>query len=450
LLTLTYDRGTILIDGDVRVPGSTWDPRVKAFRSIAIAYRDILDFLGRSGLDFRDRVMDLVPCPQLQSRVQLRDYQQEALKAWMQAGRRGVIVLPTGAGKTMIALAAIAELNSPALVIVPTLDLVDQWRGALKRDLGEEIGVYGGGESVLRAVTVSTYDSAYLRAEELGNRFTLLVFDEVHHLPAQGYRQIAEMFASPYRMGLTATYEREDGLERELPRLVGGKVYELGVKALAGRHLARHRLEKILVDLAPQEQEEYDRLYGEFTAYLQGRGIPMRSPEDFRRFIMRTGTDPYARLALLARNRAFQVALNSQSKIDALRRVLAENPEEKILIFTQHNQLVHRISREFLIPFITHRTPKEERSQFLAGFREGRYQVLVTSKVLDEGVDVPDATMAVILSGTGSSREFIQRLGRVLRKKEGKRARLIELVSRQTVETRISDRRKRRYRKAEM
>ncbi|MEM2905081.1 MAG: DEAD/DEAH box helicase family protein [Candidatus Bathyarchaeia archaeon] len=450
MLTIRYDRGTILLWGEVRVPYCTWDPRVKAFRAMALYYKEILDYLDRSAIRYVDHVLDPPPCPELRCSLKLRDYQRSALEAWLRAGRRGVIVLPTGAGKTVIAVKAIAELNRPALVVVPTLDLVEQWRRRLAEEFHLEVGVYGGGVNVLRPLTVSTYDSAYLRVEELGNRFPLVVFDEAHHLPAPGYSQIAEMFASPYRMGLTATYEREDGLHKELPRLIGGKVYELDVEDLAGRHLSTYTLHRVFVELTPEEQAEYDRQYQAFREYLRTRGVILRSHEDFREFIMRTGRDRAAREALLARNRALEIALNSQGKMEALKRTLAENPKERTLIFTQHNQLVHRISREFLIPAITHKTPREERQETLQRFKDGVYRAIVTSKVLDEGVDVPDATLAVILSGTGSTREFIQRLGRVLRKREGKKARLIEIVSKETAETRISRRRRRGQARREM
>jgi superfamily II DNA or RNA helicase len=413
---------------------------------MALHYRDIVEYLDRSGIQHEDEVLDLLPCPPLHCKVKLRNYQKEALNAWLKAGRRGTIVLPTGAGKTAIAVGAISNLNAPAMVVVPTLDLVEQWRRVLSAEFDVEVGVYGGGENVLKALTVSTYDSAYLRVEELGNRFSLIVFDEVHHLPAVGFRHIAEMFASPYRMGLTATYEREDDLHLELPRLVGGKVYELAVQDLAGRHLSEYDLERIQVDLTPEEQAEHDAQHKIFTDYLASRRLVLRTPKDFTRFIMRTGRDPAAREALLARNRAIDIALNSQSKLEALKQVLLDNPNDPTIIFTQHNKLVHRIAREHLIPCITHMTPKDERTEILDNLRDGKYRLVVTSKVLDEGVDVPDATQAVILSGTGSSREFIQRLGRVLRKRKGKRARLIEIVSRGTSETRMSWRRKRKWR----
>ncbi len=442
LVLLRHDKGTILVFGDVRVPNSSWDPRVGAFRAMALYYPEVLSFLRLSGFEFKDEVLDLPPCPELIGKARLRGYQEDALKAWFKAGKRGVIVLPTGAGKTIVAMAAIARVNAPVIVVVPTIDLMEQWRRNLMKEFDVEVGAYGGGENSLRAITVSTYDSAYIRAEELSNKFMLAIFDEVHHLPAPSFSQIAELFAAPFRMGLTATYIREDEGHKMLPRLVGNIVYELHTKDLVGRHLSHYTLEKILVNLPPDEQNEYNENYEVFTKYLRTRRIKLRSSTDFQRLIMRTGTDPEARKALLARNRALDIALNTSSKVDVLRTLLSDNIDEKVLIFTQHNKLVHRISKEFLIPAITHQTAKEERAEILNRFRSGVYTRIVTSKVLDEGIDVPDATLGVILSGTGSSREFIQRLGRLLRKKEGKNAKLIDIVSSGTKEIQISQRRR--------
>jgi len=197
------------------------------------------------------------------------------------------------------------------------------------------------------------------------------------------------------------------------------------------------------VDLTPDEQKLYRREYDVFANYLRRKRVVLRSPEDFRRFIMRTGVDPEAREALLARNKALKTALNSEAKINALGEFLQVYSQEKILIFTRYNQLVYRISRRFLIPAITYQTPREERKEILEKFKAGEYRAIVTSQVLDEGVDVPDASVGFILGGTGSSREYIQRLGRILRKKRGKQAKLIEIVARETVETRISQRRHR-------
>src|SRR5216683_4022978 len=171
---LSFNKGTILIKSDAKVPYSTWDDRVRAFRAQGLYYGEIVEFLNKSGLStVKDTVQDLPPYPNLMKcrTVTMRGYQKKALGAWDKAGRRGVIVLPTGAGKTVIAMKAIELVNQPAVVIVPTLDLLEQWRKRMQEEFGIEVGVYGGGESTVNAVTVCTYDSAYLRAAELGNRF---------------------------------------------------------------------------------------------------------------------------------------------------------------------------------------------------------------------------------------------------------------------------------------
>ena len=442
-MELTFDRGTILVRGDIRVPNSAWDERSRAFRAMALHYRDIIDFLKVSGFDFRDNVLDLVPCSELHSSIVLRNYQNQALDAWIASGNRGIIVLPTGSGKTLVGIKAISLLNTPTIVIAPTLDLVDQWRSRLKKEFKTDVGVLGGGERDIKALTVSTYDSAYIHADKLGNRFGLIIFDEVHHLPAAGYRNIAEMFASPFRMGLTATYEREDGLHTELNRLVGGKVFERMVKDLTGTHLSPFRLEKIVVELTEEEQEEYEKNQKVFSDYLARINLTIRSPADFQKLVMRSGRDPGARRALLARNKARDIAYNSVSKIGKLSEILKKHDDGKMFIFTEHNKLVHRISRQFLVPSITYRTTIKERSEILDRFKSGIYRAVVTSRVLDEGIDVPDADVAIILSGTGSKRAFIQRLGRILRKKEGKEAVLYEIISAETSEVKTARRRKR-------
>lgn len=441
MITLRYERGVVLVS-DIRAPNTRWDARRNCYVALAMHYSDIVAYLKDSGLEFRDYVLDLIPCPHLECDVSLRGYQKKALETWEKAGRRGVIVLPTGAGKTLIGLKAISLVNAPSLVVVPTLDLLQQWAERLEAAFSEEVGVYGGGERTLRPLTVSTYDSAYSRIEELGNKFSLIIFDEVHHLPSPGYRQIAELSAAPFRLGLTATYEREDGLHEELPRLVGGKIFELGVRDLT-EYLADYELRRVRVSLTEDERREYEEAYSKFLSFVRSRRLPLRSHRDFERFIMLSARDRDAREALVARNRARNIAFNSKAKIEKLRELLERHRDDKILIFTEHNELVYRIAREFLIPYITHKTDKDERKKILNGFKEGKYRVIVTSKVLDEGVDVPDASVGIILSGSGSKREFVQRLGRLLRKKEGKKAILYEVVS-DTLELGVSRRRRKK------
>lgn len=432
----------MLLRGEVGSPYGRWDSRSGCYRVKACHYRDVLEYFGESRVKIEDAVLDLPAFEQLKCNVELRAYQSEALDKWLTAGKRGVLVLPTAAGKTFIALKAIDLLKTQTLIVVPTLDLLDQWKKRVRDYLGVDAGVVGGGENVVRMVTVATYDSAYSLAAQLGNRFLFLIFDEVHHLASPGYMQIAEMFVAPYRMGLTATYERSDQRHALLPLLVGDPVYSVSVEELTtAKHLSNYTFEKIAVDLTEAEQQSYDAQMKVFRRYLVERHVVLKSAFDFQRFIMTTGRDPRAREALLARNRALKVAVNSEAKLNLLAEKLETYKDEKVLIFTLYNDLVYMVSKRFLIPAVTHQTPREERREIMANFGNGKYKVIVTSQVLDEGVDVPDASVGVVLGGTGSRREYIQRLGRLLRKKEGKTAKLVEIISKETVEVGISRRR---------
>ena len=216
--TLSYDRGTILIKGLAHMPFATLDPRVNLLRAQALYYSSIVEYLKQSGIQYDDYVFaDALPSPphylskeksagggdnnnggsnDQSLPMQLRDYQQKALGLWAKAGMRGCVVLPTGSGKTLVGMSAIERVNAPSLVVVPTLDLMDQWSSVLaKHFLGgsarernsaaaARIGSLGGGSDDIQPITVSTYDSAYIRAPALGNRFSLVIFDEVHHLAA--------------------------------------------------------------------------------------------------------------------------------------------------------------------------------------------------------------------------------------------------------------------------
>jgi superfamily II DNA or RNA helicase len=447
MASISFDKGSLLIKGNIRTPYGKWDSRIGAYRAKSMYYGDILDFFKESNYSFQDNVLKGPPLEAIDDKLSLREYQKQALSNWNRNKKRGIIVLPTAAGKTFIALKAISNLKTQSLIVVPTLDLIDQWKNRIKQYLDVDSGVIGGGENIVKMVTVSTYDSAYLKASFLGNKFNLLIFDEVHHLASLSYIQIAEMFAAPYRLGLTATFERNDERHKLLPSVIGNVVFCLDVKDLAGTHLSPYTYEKIFVKLNSDGQKKYFSQMRVFRNYLKEKRIVIRSALDFQKFIMLTGRDPNARKALLARNKALKIALNSEEKIRVLGNYLKSQASEKTLIFTLHNDLVYIISRKFLIPSITYQTPKKERREILEKFKNGTYNTIVTSQVLDEGIDVPDATVGYIISGTGSSREYIQRLGRLLRKIKGKKARLYEIISKETVEVRISNRRSKKERK---
>ncbi len=444
-MRLAYDRGTVVAkDASITpTPHFRWDPRTEEFRALACKYREIVEYLRAKGVEFEDLVMDPVEGElKVVKRPSLRPYQKEALKAWLER-KRGIVVLPTGAGKTRVALAAIAELKCPTLVVVPTLELMDQWERRIARYFSTDIGRFGGGDREIGFVTVATYDSAYLNAEFLGNKFLFVVFDEVHHLPSTGYRQIAELLAAPYRLGLTATPEREDGAHALLPELVGPIVYEKRVRELTGRYLADFDVVTIRVRLREDERERYRRALELYRKYSKKAGIRIRSLEDFQRLIARSGLNKYAREAILAWREARKISMNAERKIEALKEILEKHRGDRVLIFAESNEVVRRISLELLIPEISYKTSEAERKAVLEAFREGKVNAIVTSRVLEEGIDVPDANVAVVLSGTASRRQFIQRLGRVLRPKNGKRAVLYEIVTSGTREVEISRKRRR-------
>jgi superfamily II DNA or RNA helicase len=441
---LSFEEGTIRLTGDLppELPGVEYDDRSQTGRAPAYRYADVRAALDERGIDYDDDVLD-APGLALDSTYELRDYQQAALDAWRDNDDRGVLELPTGSGKTVIGIAAMEALGAATLVVVPTIDLLEQWQRELEREFDREIGRMGGGEQRVETITVATYDSAYLRAGELGDRFGLVVFDEVHHLGGEGYRDIARLLAAPARLGLTATFERPDGAHEVVADLLGPCVYRIDADELAGDHLADYDIKRVEVALTSEERETYERHQETFTDYLRRSGITMRSGSDYQELVKRSGTDPEAREALLAKQRAREVMMNSDRKVERLADLLDRHRDDRVIVFTAHTDLVYRLSERFLLPAITHESGASERREILERFRTGEYSRVVTANVLDEGVDVPDANVAILLSGSGSEREFTQRLGRILRpKSDGSRALLYELVSEETAEERVARRRR--------
>jgi superfamily II DNA or RNA helicase len=446
-LVARFEDGTIRLDGDpdpalVDSLPVEFDDRSHSYRAPAHRYAELRRALDDAGVDYADRVLDL-PALDLSTTYDLRDYQRAALDAWMENDRLGVLELPTGSGKTVVAVAAMAALSTPTLVVVPTVDLLTQWRRELATEFSVPVGQLGGGEQRVEDLTVSTYDSAYLRADELGDRFGLVVFDEAHHLGGEGYRDIARLFAAPARLGLTATFERPDGAHTVVADLIGPVVSDRSVDDLAGDHLADYELRRVEVTLTPDEREAYEDAQGTFVDYLKTAGLSLSSGSDYRELVKRSGSDPRAREALLAKQEARDIMMNAAAKVDALERILDRHPDDRIIVFTAHTDLVYRLADRFLIPPITAETGAAERRSILDRFREGTYSRVVAANVLDEGIDVPDASVAVVLSGSGSEREFTQRLGRILRpKSDGRTAICYEVVSAETAEERVAERRR--------
>lgn len=448
--TLTFNRGTLILHppprGKTWVDYATWDDRVEKFRIPALYYRPLVESLQASGSSFVDEAKEFTPLELVPSfEMEPYTHQREALTSWKQGGKKGVVVLPTAAGKTYLAQLAMQSTGRSTLILVPTLDLMHQWYAQLLAAFPDvEIGLLGGGSRDRTPILVSTYDSAAIHAEALGNQYALLVFDECHHLPTDFYRVIAEYAIAPYRLGLTATPDRSDGKHQDLNNLIGPVVYSKTPEELSGQALAEHKTVQIKVKLSPQERTLYQKAIQTRNDFLKEAKISLGSLKGWQLFVQASARSPQGRRAMLAHREAKEIALGTDAKLRVLADLVNRHYPERMLIFTNDNATVYRISQEFLLPAITHQTPVKERHDILTRFREGEYKNLVASHVLNEGVDVPDAGIAVILSGTSSAREFIQRKGRVLRKGTtvNKMALLYEVVTEDTSEERISQRRR--------
>jgi superfamily II DNA or RNA helicase len=461
-MRLEFDEGTLLLENAPEtVPHTEWDDRVDASRAQAYRYRALLDWAGQWAesdgqatlqdgfshdvVDAARAYPDLALTPALQ--IEPRDYQEAALEAWRTHDRQGTVILPTGSGKTFLGLQAIADAGVSALVVTPTIDLMSQWHATLTNAFGDQltegIGVLGGGSHEIAALTVTTYDSAYRYIDEYGDRFGLLITDETHHLAAETYLQIPEMTIAPYRLGLTATYERADGREELLEDRMGPVVYEEAVDDLAGEFLSEYETIQMSVELTSEERTVYDEEYQLYREYVDNHDFDLWKEQGYAEFLKRTSYDPQGRRALIAKQRAERIARTADKKLDTLDNLLKRHHDDRVIVFTANNDFAYDISREFILPCITHQTDTDERTEILERFRSGEYSMLATSQVLDEGIDVPAANVGIILSGSASKRQYAQRLGRILRPTDDRQpARLYEIITTDTMETYVSQRRR--------
>jgi superfamily II DNA or RNA helicase len=421
MFTLKFESGTLILEGadeKESVPQAfVWDTRTKHFRAPAYLYREIIKDFIRTKTTYEDLAKNYATFDFKQKfHIEPRHYQTSSIEAWRANERCGT------------------------LVIVPTLDLMNQWYDLLISTFNAEIGLIGGGFYEIGAITVTTYASAFRHQERLGNQFGLVIFDEAHHLPSEGYKYAAEFAIAPFRLGLTATPDRADGGENELENLIGKFVYRLEAQELAGEFLADYTIERIEVELSDAERESYQKERLIYTDFRRVKNLPY-GQEGWRMFLIHSAKSEDGRRAMKAYRNYKKIALGTESKIHVLEDLLTRHKRDKVLIFTAENEMVYRISNDYLIPAITHETNVKERKFWLDAFNNGDVLALATSKVLNEGVNIPDASVAIILSGSGSSREHIQRLGRILRKKDDKQAILYEVVARNTAEEYTSQKR---------
>lgn len=448
MVTIDFDYGTLVLDGEKEdlalIAGyCTPDPRIGKLRSEAKHYAPIVLTLHRSGIPFTDRARDFSPLELiLRSSLEPRPYQREAVRAWKKNDRRGTVVLPTGSGKSYVAQLAMRATQRPTLVVAPTIDLVQQWAAQLAAAFPVPVGMLGGGSRDVQPITVSTYDSAVIMMEFIGNRFGLLIADECHHLPGPVYRQLANMSIAPFRLGLTATPEGNEEDDSILAGLLGPLCFRRDIDEMEGTFLAPYKTVRIELDLDPDEEEEYTRQRAVYMDFVRSNGINFSDPRGWSQFLGLCACLAGGRKAFNAYLAQRTIARRSRAKFRRMWELFRRHAGERILVFTADNDTAYDIGRRFLVPVLTHHTKIQERRAFLEAFRAGDYPVLVTSKVLNEGIDVPEASVGIILSGTGSIREHVQRLGRILRPVKGKQARLYELVSAGTSETSVSERRR--------
>ncbi len=350
------------------------------------------------------------------------------------------MVLPTGAGKTRLAIAAIARTKRPSLALVPTRVLLAQWVREISSAFGGQVGCLGDGERRIEAITVATFESGWRHMARIGNRFHLLVVDEAHHFGSGMRDEALDLCAAPERLGLTATPPTGPAAER-IADLLGPTVFELSVGDLTGRYLAPFELVTLSLDLNPAERAAWERAVAVYRPLLRTfmRENPGAGWLDFARSAARTEE---GRRALAAFREGRALLAFPSAKRAAVRSLLERHEGSKVLVFTSDNATAYAVAREHLLMPISCDIPRAERAAALERFRHGELRALVSARVLNEGLDVPDADVAVVVGGTQGTREYVQRIGRLLRPNQGKTAVVYDLVMRGTSEVAQSRRRR--------
>ncbi len=447
--TLSFSGGTLLLaglptEGLRRVFGELpwkWDPRAAAWRIDAMEYAAVRRAIDQHRLVCDDEVPRWQPVawprPDL---PELRAEQRAAVAAW-QTTRRGVVVMPTGTGKTEVALTILCDLAVSTLVVSPVRDLMYQWHRRIAERLGYDAGIIGDHLFRVLPISVTTYDSAYLHADRLGDRFGLVVFDECHHLPGAARSDAARMSAAPWRLGLTATPERADGRHGDYPRLIGPIVYELPLADVRGRALADYDVVRIPVYLSDAERRRHAALARQVRRYIAARRKEQPS-FDWKDLCADAGTSAEARRALVAYRAKTAIEERAAEKLRVIEDLFRLHAGSRTIVFAGSNAMAREVSRRFLIPCLLNHCGKKERLEVLAGLEDGGYPALVANQVLDEGVDLPAAKVAIVLGGKTSTRQAKQRLGRILRKSGHERATLYEIVTAGTNDERRSRKRR--------
>lgn len=380
----------------------------------------------------------------------LRDDQVNAIDAFEQGGRRGLVVMPTGTGKTVVALSLIAKQQSSVLIVVPVRDLMYQWHAKILQAFGVDAGLIGDGVHRVSPISITTYDSAAIHMPRIGDRFETIVFDEVHHLCGAWRSDAARMSCARIRLGLTATLPTSPERLQTLHQLIGPTLFHQAIEEASGKTLAEYSVRRITVRMDEAEAKSY-RGYGQTIQRFVARCREERPEyqwDDTYKLVADPKTDPEISLEASAALRAFRAKRKIEEQTSAKLRVLEDlfrlHAGSPVLVFTGSNVMARRIATRFLVPCLLSHCAKRERQDLLAGFASGRYPVLVANRVLDEGVDLPAVKTAIVIGGMASTRQAIQRLGRVLRRSpSGESAVLYELVTEDTKEVQRSRDRRR-------
>ncbi|MEM3347538.1 MAG: DEAD/DEAH box helicase [Metallosphaera sp.] len=406
-----------------------YDPDLKIYRTRPYYYHILRKILENEGLRVQKLVLPDVRFS-MKLKVNLRQYQLEALEAWKENGFRGVIALPTGAGKTLVGIAGIVETGGPALIVSFTNEQLKQWEESIAKYTSNQpkIGLYYSRRKDIEPITITTYQTAIKHIDKL-SMFKLLIIDEAHHLPAERFREIALSCLAPFRMGLSATPYRTDGKHVELFRLMGGLVYQKGVEELVVEgYLARFKVIRVKIPLTEEEAEQYNTLAKKFRSLSEGK----RVLEVLRR--AREG-DRKALEAVRVYNAMNMIKGLTKGKLVKIKEIVERERDKKIIIFTQYVEHANEIARLTGAKLLTGQMSKKERDLTLDEFKNQKSGVLVLTTVGDEGLDIPDASVGILVAGTSSRRQYVQRLGRLLRNNSGgKVAVLYELIAKGTSE----------------
>ncbi len=444
--TLSWRLGLAVLRGVPAEDAPHWlihDPRLDALVSPGHRYAELREWASAHGVAEQSDAPDELDAPLLDPRAP-RPYQREAVERWRTAGHRGTVVLPTGAGKTLVALLAIDALRAGACIVAPTRALVAQWFTQLADVFGaERVGSWYGDEKDVRPLTVTTYHSAFPLLERWGERFPLLVLDEAHHLAdtsagdARAWHDHLRISPAASRLGLTATYP--DGHDTELRRLVGPVVYRRTIGEMTDAELARFALIRRYVRLSPGEEVRYAALTDMYERHMAMAGHRERAatPADaWRMFAASARRSPTARRALGAFHERERLVRLADGKLREAERILRAHPAERAVIFCGGTDAAMAVSRALAIPMITASTPASERHALLAALQRGDIRAVASVRVLDEGWDVPSAKLGIVLgdSTRGSGRQHTQRLGRLLRRQGDAVATLYEIVAANTYE----------------